>query len=275
MLKRTITALVAFAVFLPILIFSSAQYYIFEFAMAIISVVAVYEIVGCTGIKKNLAVSIPLILLGLAPIAVRRITDTGLLVKVIFASIAVVAIWLYAVATFSKGKISFSDLGAAFMATLYTVSGLTSIVFLRDLEHGQYIYLLAFLGAWATDIFAYFSGVLFGKHKLIPEVSPKKTVEGAVGGTICSAACTVIYGVVVNKVFKAPSPDVLVFALAGLAMAVVSQIGDLTMSQLKRKYGIKDFGKIFPGHGGVLDRFDSVLAVSLILAVFCAFVKLF
>ena len=108
--------------------------------------------------------------------------------------------------------------------------------------------------------------MLFGKHKLIPAVSPKKTVEGAIGGIVFCMVFFVIYGVIVNS-FTQYDISLVVLAVAGFLSAIVSMIGDLSMSVIKRTYGIKDYGKIFPGHGGVLDRFDSILAVAIVLAL--------
>ena len=136
---------------------------------------------------------------------------------------------------------------------------------------GTYFYLLTLVGAWMTDIFAYFVGVLFGKHKLIPDVSPKKTIEGAVGGMVFCILGFVGFALLYNQFWIVEGSTALpiwFMIIMGLFVSVVSQIGDLSLSLLKRKYGIKDFGKIFPGHGGVLDRCDSVLAVSIILCIF-------
>ena len=133
---------------------------------------------------------------------------------------------------------------------------------------GSHLYLLAFIGAWVTDTFAYFTGMLLGKHKLIPDVSPKKTVEGAIGGMAFCTLSFVGFACLYNQ-FWADGKllPLWLMAIVGFLVSIVSQVGDLSLSLLKRKYGIKDFGKVFPGHGGVLDRFDSVLAVSIMLTV--------
>jgi len=129
-----------------------------------------------------------------------------------------------------------------------------------------------------TDTFAYFCGMLLGrggKHKLIPDVSPKKTWEGSIGGTVFCIGAMVLFGFVISKINAQVQVNYILLAVGGLFISIVSQIGDLCMSVIKRTYGIKDYGKIFPGHGGMLDRFDSVLAVSVILAVFCSFFNFF
>lgn len=109
--------------------------------------------------------------------------------------------------------------------------------------------------------------MLFGKHKLIPAVSPKKTVEGAIGGTLFCVAFFIGFGALLNH-FTQYDISLVVMGFAGLLSALIAQIGDLAMSVIKRTYGIKDYGTIFPGHGGVLDRFDSILAVAIVLAFF-------
>ena len=139
---------------------------------------------------------------------------------------------------------------------------------MRYTSNGKYIYLLVFIGPWVSDTFAYFCGRLFGRHKLIPEVSPKKTVEGSIGGILFTALGCVIYGVIINTMLDSPvSLTYGSLAVTGAIVSVISQIGDLAASLIKRNYGIKDYGFIFPGHGGVLDRFDSVLLTAPILLI--------
>jgi phosphatidate cytidylyltransferase len=119
------------------------------------------------------------------------------------------------------------------------------------------------VGAWVTDAMAYFTGRFLGKHKLAPDVSPKKTIEGSIGGTVFCAIAFVLMGLVVKALVKDSSPNYIYLAISGLVIAVVSQAGDLIMSVIKRHYNIKDFGNLFPGHGGMLDRMDSVFSVAL------------
>lgn len=140
-----------------------------------------------------------------------------------------------------------------------TITGIVYVVFfsfhvtlVEQTQYGILIWLVV-LTAFGTDIMAYFSGFLFGKHKLCPKISPKKTIEGAVGGTLGSIILSGLFGFFF-------APEVLVHCLIiGLLGGIVSQFGDLTASIFKRKMGIKDYGNLIPGHGGILDRFDSVL----------------
>ena len=174
----------------------------------------------------------------------------------------------------SHGTLAFFDAFAFFAVLVYMLAALNAILYIRDYySNGQFLYLLIFMGAWITDIFAYFTGVFFGKHKLIEDVSPKKTIEGSIGGVVFCALFYVGYGAIIGHFFGV-DVNLIFLGISGLILSVISQIGDLIMSVIKRHYGIKDFGKIFPGHGGVLDRFDSILAVSLGLAAITVFSKL-
>ena len=140
------------------------------------------------------------------------------------------------------------------------------MVVIRDLEHGAILMVLALIIAWFTDTFAYFTGIAFGKRKLIPKISPNKTVEGSIGGILVTVVATVIILLGIS-IFSNNSPRYFLLILFTAVASAMAQIGDLTMSQIKRYYKIKDFGKMLPGHGGVLDRFDSVLATSLTVTV--------
>ena len=116
-------------------------------------------------------------------------------------------------------------------------------------------------------MFAYFVGSLIGKHKLIPEVSPKKTVEGAIGGVLFSALLSLVYGIGLDFVLKNIEVNYLRLFLFGAVLSVVSQLGDLIASLIKREYGVKDYSNIFPGHGGVMDRIDGITFASLFIYI--------
>ena len=264
MLKRVITALVALVILIPILIFSHT--WVMPAAVVIVSLIAVFEALRCIGLHKNVAVSLPLYALAAWIPVSARVLGTEATLRHFVPLVAVLLLALMAIAVFAKGRVTVTELALAFMVTLYIVLGFSSIIFLRDVASiGSYLYLLVFIGAWVTDIMAYFVGVLFGKHKLIPEVSPKKTIEGSVGGTAFCALAFLGYGLLLQSFDKLAVANLPLLILCGAVIAVVAQIGDLSMSFLKRHYQIKDFGNVFPGHGGMLDRFDSVLAVSSLL----------
>ena len=274
MLKRILTGVVAFCfILVPVLLLADTV--ALPIGIAVFAVIATYEILHCVGLHKNLWLSAPMYLMSVAiPFGLRYMTSDAL--ALLPAVICLPLLISLAAAVFSHGKADIRDVSSAFVLWLYTIIGCMSLVMIHDLvEGGKYFYLLAFIGAWVTDTFAYFTGMLLGKHKLIPDVSPKKTVEGAIGGIAFCVAAFVGFGLLYNSLWLAEGGDPLplwLMGVVGLLVSLVSQIGDLSLSLLKRKYGIKDFGKIFPGHGGVMDRFDSVLAVSIMLLVcFSAF----
>ena len=277
MKTRIITAIVAICLLLPVLIFS--QTVALPIALALCAFVAIYEMSACIGLKRAYALTAPLYLLALGlPFLIRYANGIDQIRQVILAAISVISLYFFAVLTFSHGKYKLADVATLFMTAFYILAGFNSIMILRDYElGGKYVYLTVFLGAWVTDTFAYFCGMLFGrggKHKLIPDVSPKKTVEGSIGGIVFCMLAMVIFGLIVNAISDFHA-NYLMLVVGGLLASIVSQIGDLCMSVIKRTYGIKDYGKLFPGHGGMLDRFDSVIAVSIVLAVFSSFFNFF
>lgn len=274
MRTRILTGIVAFLIFLPFLIFSDTI--AFPIAMTICSVISVFEMLHCVKLHKNAAITVPLLLVAAATPLSMRLWGIEPTLTAALAVILTLQLYVLAVTTFSKGKIAVTEGCTALMACTYIIAGFSSMVFLHDFhEGGRYLYLLTFIGAWVPDTFAYFTGMLFGKHKLIPDVSPKKTVEGAIGGLVFCVLAFVGFALVYNRFLipevwipeNSPALPIGLMAVIGLAAGIVSMVGDLTMSLIKRHYGIKDFGKILPGHGGFLDRFDSVIAVAVILAV--------
>jgi phosphatidate cytidylyltransferase len=145
------------------------------------------------------------------------------------------------------------DLSLSFLGFIYIVGGFTHILLLRELQQGFWLIIYVFVIVWSTDTAAYFVGTLFGKHNLAPAISPKKTWEGFLGGILFSMVTAMILVNVAN--LQNPMPLLLLTPI----ISISGQLGDLFESALKRFAGIKDSGYIIPGHGGVLDRFDSTL----------------
>ena len=159
----------------------------------------------------------------------------------------------------------------AFVAVLYVVVSVTSLSLIRYLERGIGVFfvVLVFVIAWVCDTSAFAVGVLFGKHKLIPEISPKKTVEGAIGGIVFTLILSLLYGLGLDLVLKDISVNYLVLGLCSFLLSIVSQLGDLIASLIKREHGVKDYSRMLPGLGGVMDRFDSIIASAGVLMVIC------
>ncbi len=271
MLTRILTGVIAFIVFLPFLVHSDTV--AFPIAMAICAVISTYEMIRCIGLHKKHYITIPLCLAAAGlPLCV-RLLEAYSAFGIGIAVAILLMLYILAVTTFSHGKVNIEQSSTALLVSLYIIAAFSAMVYLCDYCSPN-LYLLVFIGAWVPDTFAYFTGRLFGRHKLIPDVSPKKTVEGAIGGAVFCMIGFVVFGIVYNALnADMVSTDgyrtlpIWLMAIAGLLSALVSMVGDLSMSVIKRHYGVKDYGNILPGHGGFLDRFDSVLAVALILAV--------
>ena len=158
---------------------------------------------------------------------------------------------------------TFKEVGMLYSMVVLIPSALQTLVSLRDLSenHGMFYVLIAVLSAWVADAGAYFAGTFFGKHKLCPTISPKKTVEGAMGGVVVNVIVMLLCGVLFTEFYYqgAARASYLVLGIIGFFGAILSILGDLSFSLIKRSCHIKDFGQVIPGHGGILDRFDSVI----------------
>ena len=259
MRTRVLTAIVMVAAMVPFFIFSHTV--AFPIRMAFLGAVGVYEMQGCIGTKKHLVASIPPVLVAAGLPFLARYGNGETVFDYLFPIVFALIAWELIVAVFSGEAFGVESAALSGATGVYVAFGFAAVVMLRDLSYGQYIYFLTFIIPWVTDTFAYFSGRLFGKHKLIPAVSPKKTVEGSIGGTLFAVILTVLYGFVIGQVSEA-APNYIALAVVALVVSLLSQCGDLVMSLVKRRFGIKDYGKLFPGHGGVLDRFDSVVVTA-------------
>ena len=132
---------------------------------------------------------------------------------------------------------------------------------------GFFLVWMIFIAAWFSDTFAYFTGVLFGKHKIFPVLSPKKTVEGCIGGVVGAGIGGLVYAIILYNCGVLGGEYIIYFLIIGLIGSVVGQIGDLAASAIKRNYEIKDYGNLIPGHGGIMDRFDSIIFTSMLIYV--------
>ena len=133
------------------------------------------------------------------------------------------------------------------------------------LENGLYLAFLVFFCSWGCDTCAYCVGMLIGKHKMSPKLSPKKSIEGAVGGVLGSALLTALYCFIFRGPMALTGAEIGILALIAAIAGLISMVGDLTASAIKRNYDIKDYGHLIPGHGGILDRFDSMIITAPII----------
>ncbi len=160
---------------------------------------------------------------------------------------------------FSFPKYSTEQISVTFLGLFYVSIMLSYIYQVRMLEDGALLVWLIFIGAWGSDTCAYCVGMLFGKHKIAPKLSPKKSLEGCIGGVIGAALIGLIYAFIIKDRLSGVDNPLLIFAIIGAASSVIAQIGDMAASAIKRNHEIKDYGTLIPGHGGILDRFDSII----------------
>ena len=270
MKTRVITAIVGLVVLALVLLMFNTT--IFNLVIAAVTLIAVCEVYHAMGMGKKewplLAVWVPLTLGVMLPQA------WPLVLPMAYLLVAFVCIYL----VIRNGTVSYQKAAGLVMFGGIIVLCFFSLVYLKHLlPVAEYKYdavffiLLILCFAWGGDTCAYFAGRAFGKHKLCPKVSPKKTVEGAVGGVLG----TMVFGVVATLIYAYAAARVEYFtqtnigvsmyfivALLGMVAAVLGIYGDLFASVVKRQVGLKDYGDIFPGHGGILDRFDSVLFIA-------------
>ena len=157
-------------------------------------------------------------------------------------------------------KTNFVDIAITGFGIIYIIGFIMFIPLIYMSEHGKLLIWYLAISAWGTDTFAYLVGIKFGKHKLTP-ISPKKSIEGSIGGIVGSTLIAIIYTYFINKICNAGISYLEITGIA-VVLSVLSQIGDLAASSIKRYVDIKDFGKIIPGHGGMLDRIDSILFIA-------------
>lgn len=162
--------------------------------------------------------------------------------------------YIFAYPKFNNNQVANGVFGIVYVAFM-----MSFVYYTRSLENGLYYVWFIFITSWVADTCAYFVGSLIGKHKMTPNLSPKKSWEGAVGGVLGSSIASALYGFYVCFRLSMPKIYIVSFACIGAVGAVISICGDLVASAFKRNNDVKDYGKIIPGHGGVLDRFDSVL----------------
>ena len=265
MKTRVITAIVAIAIFIVII------YVLPPFAavaaFCALCAIAAYELLGATGALKGH----PLLWVSCAfAFTVPLFTcygGDGSILAGVYAYACVSFLW----AIFDYKRLGFSQVAEGFLGAFVIPFLLSSIIrIMISCDLGRQYILMPFLAAWCSDSAAYITGRCCGKHKLAPHVSPKKTIEGAIGGLAGGALGMVLFGLAMHHFYNA-APNYWLLALAGGVGAAAGQCGDLAMSLIKRNCGIKDYGKLFPGHGGVLDRFDSVLFTAPLFEILLAF----
>ncbi len=266
MAKRIIVACIFVPIMLWIMLVPPALAW--TALVCFISAMAAFELLRAAG-EGKITLSMKVVTIGSAALLpLGSWADFGMsYVNLLSFVVTAVCFWCAIRAYGEDGvPIGFFHVLTAMFAGIIIPLGLSALVELRRMDHGKYLVLLAVLLTFVTDAGAYFAGVFLGKHRGITKVSPNKSVEGYIGGFATGVVFAILYGLVASKI-AAASVNLLSLALCGLFGALATEVGDLAFSFIKRQYGVKDYGHLLPGHGGMLDRFDSM--------IFCGPVVLF
>ncbi len=262
MAKRILSASVGIVILIAILLFNDTYPFVVNASVAVICTLSVYEILGAMGISDKYHIVTVSVLFSIA-MPLYGLGFTWLLLWYVFT------IFMFCFMIFKR-----QDFDIKSMATIYSMTCLVSIslsfiIFARD-DFGVYGVIFMLVLPWMTDIGAFFVGKFFGKNKLCPNISPNKTIEGAFGGIVVSILFMILFCLIwqytsIDQVVEVNYIFIIIMSFIG---AVISIIGDLCFSLVKRGCHIKDFGNVMPGHGGILDRFDSVIFVAPFVYLF-------
>ncbi len=267
---RIITGLICALIVIMLLVFTGLGYQgAMSIPMGIIAAIAAYEIMRVSKCKNKVLTGVSMAVAAIGPAFVDF--DLGKVIPVPVSVLAIAyVILLLLIMLKGYEKTKFEHVALALFGSVVIPGSLGTFFEVRDLcvdypdlfqrSHTVFLILCAMYCAWMSDTCAYFAGRFFGKHKLSPKISPKKTVEGAIGGVIGTVFfCVVTFLVCDCFYFVLDTVNVWTVAIASAIIAVLGMCGDLSASVIKRNFGEKDFGNLFPGHGGVLDRIDSFL----------------
>lgn len=253
MKQRIITGVVAAAIFIPFVILGKVPFAIIVYAMAAIGLfeilrmkkISIFSIPGLIGLFALFSILMPISL-------EQTIAEMTTYSKIDLIVIAAILLLIYTVIV--KNSFTFDDAAFTLLGAFYVGIGFYYLMATR--EAGLEFIIFALLVVWSTDSGAYFTGRKFGKNKLWPEISPNKTIEGFVGGIVIA----IVFAIIMQLIYPF---DVswLALIIVTIVSSIFGQLGDLVESAIKRHYSVKDSGNLLPGHGGILDRFDSLLFV--------------
>ncbi len=257
--KRVVSGLTLFPLVVILLVFGNK--YVVDVAISIIAVMSLHEFYKAfrTGKKAN-----PIDWIGYlaaAMISLIHVVPSNWILKTIGILLPTSILLLFLHAIITNLKIDIKDIAVTFLGIFYIVIFLMFISIIHEnLENGKILIWYAFFTAWGTDIFAYFIGKKFGKHHFT-EISPNKTIEGCIGGVFGAILLTTLYTIACNYFFNTQFSYAIIIVIT-FVLSLISQIGDLAASCIKRYTGIKDFSNLIPGHGGMLDRIDSIIFIA-------------
>lgn len=255
-LKRILSGIIGLPIVALILIFGNI--YVIDAVFAIVAIIAMHEYLNAFKYNNKPVKWLGYIVCIL--IAFLHVIPEEYYLHTLSLTICLSIAILFIQVVFSNMKTTIEDILKIFFGICYIALFLAFIPLLHGLKNGKYLIWFILIAAWGTDTCAYFVGCKFGKHKFT-EISPKKSIEGCIGGTVGSVVIALIYTFVINKLAFL-NISYIYIALIVMLLSILSQIGDLSASTIKRTVGIKDFGNLIPGHGGILDRIDSIIFIA-------------
>ena len=270
MVKRILSGVVGISFIISVIVLSGNIPIIIDVFVAAVCAIAVGEFANATNTLKHWQVSFPSMAFAvLYPMLMNY--SAMLIVGYSYTAL------MLSMMIFCHKKISFKEFAYIYSMTVIITVSLSTVIQMKDMDtaHPAFYFVIVLALPWLADAGAYFVGVLLGKHKLCPEISPKKTIEGAVGGTIvCVLATCGIGWIFAELIYKNIQLNYINLAVLSLIGSLLSILGDLSFSLVKSTFDIKDYGNLIPGHGGVLDRFDSVVFVSPFLYIMMAYMPI-
>ena len=265
MAKRLISTGIGIIILLLVMI--SNNIYVFNIALTVIALIGISEFYKAFKAKgvKTISLIGYIVTLGLFFVNHEIIASSDQIKNILILAMPILVLILFCKSVFSNMKNNIQDIAITIFGIIYVPFFLMFVTLTRQLEYGEFLVWYILFGAWITDSFAYLIGSKFGKHKF-SKISPNKSVEGSIAGCISTA---VVYGIYTSFLTtQGLDLNWAEMAFIGIIISIISQIGDLAASAIKRYCGIKDFGSIMPGHGGILDRFDSIIMISPFVYIF-------
>lgn len=256
--KRIVSGIVGFPI--AAIVFLFANVYVMDFVIGIVAGISLFEYMRCFKVSKKAKPIAWISYVCCLILPLLHVIPNGYLVYTIALMIPLIIFVLFLHIIISNMKYTIKDAAVTVFGILYVIGFYAFLLKIFGMNNGKiYIWYVAF-SAWGTDIFAYMIGRRFGKHKF-SQISPNKSIEGCIGGVVGALIFTIIYTIVLNNAFNYTINYVIISVIT-IILSVVSQVGDFSASSIKRYTGVKDFGNLMPGHGGILDRFDSFMFVA-------------
>ncbi len=261
MKTRIVSAIVLLPLLLAILLVAPKIWTVV--LVGILAVVAVWELLWKSGLVRQLRPVIYSMVMALFVSCYSCFSWSATSLKI---AVFIYFVLLFAETMLQQMKLGFDKIAICFVSGMLLPFLISSLARIQMYDNNRFCIMIPFIIAFLSDTGAYFVGCAIGKHKLAPKISPKKTVEGVVGGVLSAVLTMMLYGLVLDRSF-ALQVNYLYFAIYGVVGSIGSVFGDLCFSVIKRQAGIKDYGNIIPGHGGVLDRFDSIMVVAPLVEI--------